>query len=78
MLKLNINFSLQKQLKKNSDPTDSTQLNFVSAQNVIEKASDRNHSMELFSKKGKWQLLEMIGQRDTRSNNLEKPSSEPC
>lgn len=53
MLKLNINFSLQKQLKKNSDPTDSTQLNFVSAQNVIEKASDRNHSMELFSKKGK-------------------------
>lgn len=56
MLKLNINFSLQKQLDKNSDPTDSTQLNFFSAQNVIEEASDRNHSMEFFRKKRTRQL----------------------
>lgn len=39
VLKVNINFYLQKQLDKNHDPTDSTQPNFFSAQNVIEEAS---------------------------------------
>lgn len=49
-----------------------------SAQNVIEEASDRNHNMEFLAKKVHDNSLEMTVQRDTCSNNPEKPSSEPC
>lgn len=79
VLKVNISFSLQKQLDKNSDPTDSTQPNFFRHKMLLKRPpEDRNHNMEFLAKKVHDNSLEMTVQRDTCSNNPEKPLSEPC
>lgn len=71
MLQLNINFFLQ------SDLTDSTQLNFLYAQNVTKRPQTGITEWSSSAKKVHDNSLEMIGQTDT-CNNLEKPSSEQC